>query len=153
MYGYKVNIHQECLENISSNRPYDSWSKYYSNNCPNYITKTDEYPDVVSTHDVKNEETAILVWVEYSTGDSFGKSTKGSVESIGLFTDIKSANELKKHILNRKNNNQDGYDIKTSDGQVFSSKFCLWNGYFDVLEKVNVDVVEVFDENHYKKRR
>lgn len=143
VYGYKVNIKQRCVSEERSTEQFGSWHKSYSNAAPSYIEKEDKYPDVLSTYDCENGDVVILVWIEYSTGDSFGKPDRGSAEAIGVFTDMKAAKELKNHITKQADDNKDGYCIKTSDGQVFQSDYAPWNGYFEKLEEVHLSIAEV----------
>lgn len=106
------------------------------------IKKGDKYPDVCAVHDFDKGDYVVLVYAEYSTGNSFGRDPHKHQEPIGLFLDIKSANELKKHILKQVEDREDGYDIKTSDGQVFKCEFAPWNGHFEILEEVCIEIIE-----------
>jgi hypothetical protein len=154
-FGYKVDIESYCEHSEYSDEQYGPWSESYSNHLKGIVTKTTEYPDVASIHDVKPGTSVLIVWAEWSTGDSFGHATNRSTEVLGLFLDMASAKALADGIKNgsksayhsfRTQNKpaSDGYDIKTPDGQRFTSGFASWNGYFESLTDVHIDSATVF---------
>jgi len=120
------------------------------------VRKTTEYPDVASIHDIPLGTNVLIVWAEWSSGDSFGHATNGSTEVLGLFLDMASAKALADGIKNcnkkpyhysyRKETTptSDGYDIKTPDGQRFTCGFASWNGYFESLTDVHINNATVF---------
>lgn len=146
-YGYKVAIRSTCHSSSHSDEQYGEWHESYSNSLES-VSIGGEYPDVVSTHKLEPGEIGCLVWVEYSTGNSFGHSERGSTEAVGLFKDPKVAQELVDalHDFSSKKPNKNWDDrykfhFETSDGQVFSYGFVPWSGYFETLEDVHLTPV------------
>lgn len=154
-FGYKVDIGQECENEIEADEEYGSWERSYSNWFEK-ISKTKGVPDVVSDFDIQPGETCYVVWVEYSSGNSFGTAENENVEAVGVFKDKECARQLEKAIvdLNHKNrrgefDNCENWDdtykfyFKTSDGQEFKYGHCPWYEYFDTLENVYVEECEM----------
>lgn len=142
LYGYDVDICRLCIaseSNSNSDDDYDySWYESYDNFLGSVTPNTTGYPDVVSTLKLRRG-TYYLVWLEYSTGDSFGTSNKGSTLACGVFKDIKSANELKEAIVNFDYTTSSSVEIQliTSDGHEFKIVDC-WTDYFGGLDNVNI---------------
>ena len=147
MFGYIINIDQYCNHYEHSSEQYGNWSESHTNTLNRTANKTTEFPVVVSIHDIPSGSNALVVWAEWSTGDSFGKSSGGAAEVIGIFKDLDSAaslrNQIEDHTKNRKSGEY-GYKFETPDGQIFESGFAPWTGYFETLESVNVDTVVVW---------
>lgn len=150
-YGYSVNINQSLESEQLAEEEYGSWEDCYSNQFEK-ISKAKEIPDVVSDFDIQKGEKCWVVWVEYSSGDSFGMSENCSTEVCGVFRDKKCAQELERAIKEQNRvysqgefefgeswEDQNKFYFKTSDGQEFQYGFCPWYGYFEVLENVYVE--------------
>lgn len=139
LYGYDVDICQICIDSEYSPEYSDdcSWYKSYNNFLGSITPNTSGYPDVVSTLKLTKRGTYYLVWLEYSTGDSFGTSNKGSTLACGIFQDFKSANQLKKAIEDSSGNSSRSIKLITSDGQEFEIYDC-WTDYFGGLDDVNI---------------
>lgn len=145
MFGYKVDIEQYCDHNERSDEDYGSWSSSFTNSLSDIVRKTNEYPDIVSSLDIAPGTRALVVWAVWSTGDSFGRSSGSGTEAFGIFTDIKSAEELQKAMEDYSHGNRkDDIVVTTSDGQVFKLGYMPWFGYFDSLDSVRIDAVSVF---------
>lgn len=145
--GYKVDIMSRCEHSEREDKEYGSWSESHSNRLGK-VTVDAKYPSLMSRHIFKPGDTAFLVWLEYSSGDSFGSNKRGSTLSIGLFKDVAPAQELVKHIKSVKDNDLStasgdkfGMLCKTKDKQLFKMEWCPWHGYFETLEEVHIDVV------------
>lgn len=145
LYGYDVDICQICInsEYSETDSEYSGdylWYESYDNFLGSITPNTSGYPDVVSTLKLAKRGTYYLVWLEYSTGDSFGTSNKGSTLACGIFQDFKSANQLKKAIEDYSHEDYcENSPIKliTSDGQEFEIYDC-WTDYFGGLDNVNI---------------
>lgn len=145
MFGYKVDIEQYCDHNERSDEDYGSWSSSFTNSLSDIVRKTNEYPDIVSSLDIAPGTRALVVWAVWSTGDSFGHSSGSGTEAFGIFTDLKSAEELQKAMEDYSSGNRkDDIVVTTSDGQVFKLGYMPWFGYFDSLDSVRIDAVSVF---------
>lgn len=147
-FGYKVVIDQYCNEDWHDGEEWGQWHSSYTNSL-NSVSTANEYPDVVSIHDLKPGDRAYLVWVEWSSGDSFGHGDRTSVEAIGLFVDEDSAKGLAACIedtnsyTNYQTSTKVGYKVTTSDGQEFENLYAPWCGYFESLDSVNVETVVI----------
>lgn len=150
-YGYKVQINQHCTHSHREGGSYGSWEESYSNSIQPLIVKVEKNPDVVSIHDIKPGERGFVVWAEWSTGDSFGRGDRACVEAIGLFKSYEDAEVLREYIVDRsKKYDRRGYEndgaqlhIDTPDGQTFKTGWAPWLGYFEQLDDVYIDRVEV----------
>jgi hypothetical protein len=149
-YGYNVTIHSVCDESYQSPEEWGEWYASYTNRMDSFIKHDSKYPDVNSIHNIKKGKIAYVVWIEWSSGDSFGHGDRCYTETIGLFKDMESAkslqNQIETWIPNEKSKKWEdhySYHFKTPDGQEFKSGFAPWSGYFDSLDSVNIDVVTV----------
>ncbi len=152
-HGYKVKIDTRCDYYERSDEEYGPWHGSYSNYFKG-VTKSDLSVDVVSDIDIKPGEICYLVWIEYSSGDSFGIGDRECTEVIGIFKDEQSAKELAKSIEEHDNDDENrtwdekyGFYCKTSDGQEFKYGCAPWTGYFETLEEVHIETVVMGGEN------
>jgi len=149
-YGYEVDLESRCVDSEHSPEEYGDWCESYENSIGQYARKTDKYPDVASIHDIEKGLNAFVVWIVWSSGDSFGHAYGAHSEVIGLFKDMESALSLKESIekwrpneKTKKWEEQYSYFFNTPDGQIFESGFAPWAGYFESLDSVNVDTVVI----------
>ena len=149
-YGYKVTVESYCNESYHSGKQFGEWRESYTNNLKSIASHDGKYPDVNSIHNIEKGKPALVVWIEWSTGDSFGHGNRTCTEIMGLFKDMESALSLKTQIEswnpreNKKWEEAHSYHFKTPDGQEFKSGFAPWSGHFESLDSVNVDVVTIF---------
>src|ERR1044071_3592188 len=96
MYGYKVGIDRSC-EGEYPEEEFGDWSEDCSNSF-RFIArkKENDHPDIVSSLDIQAGDACYVVWVECSTGDSFGSGYRNYVDEIAVFTSIEAAEELQK---------------------------------------------------------
>lgn len=146
MIGYKVDIDTTCIDHYQSDEDYGDWHSEYSNSFRSIrrTTKEDNHPDLTSKLDIQDGSPVFVVWVEYSTGDSFGSSTRGSTEAIGVFRDRASAEELAAALRKTADRDTDvdyssSFSVTTTDGQTINVEYMPWLGYFERLENVYVD--------------
>ena len=134
MFGYKVEIDQICTDSYHADEEWGDWSSYNSNYFKQ-VTKTDVYPDITSSLDIKEGELCFVVWAEWSSGDSFGTAHDGNAEALAIFTDVKSAKEFQEKVLN-----SEGYSVNftTPDGQIHDV-LCPWTGYFETLTDIHIE--------------
>lgn len=143
-FGYKVEIDSYCDHYDYPEEEYGSWSASYTNYFKK-VTKTKHYPDVVSDIDFQVGQKCFLVWIEWSSGNSFGYSDRCSTEAIGIFKDEQSARELVKAIedssvqYDAETDSRYRFYCKTSDGQEFEYGFAPWFGYFERLDEVHLE--------------
>ena len=159
LYGYKVTINKTIIESVKEvmndewiHSDYSDWSEVCSNKFDK-IRREDEFPDISSPFDIHESEVLHLVWVEYTEGNSFGSSVRGASEAIGLFKSIHPARELAKAIKDHPDDHDDWqpkkFYCKTKDGQVFSHSHPSWTGFFEKLEEVHIEKIEL---NHGNKK-
>lgn len=151
MYGYQVEVESHCNESYRSPEQWGEWRESYSNHLKSIASHDNKYPNVTSIHNIEPGQMALVVWIEWSTGDSFGHGTRSGTEVIGLFQDMQSAQSLKQQIESWQPNKQTdswgeqyGYHFTTPDGQEFKSGFAPWAGYFESLDEVHIDAVGIF---------
>lgn len=148
-YGYAVNIQSYCDHYEREDEEYGSWSASYTNSLDSTIVKGGS--DVASIHDLQSGDRGFIVWAEWSSGDSFGHGDRNNTEVLGLFKTYEAAEVLKAAIeasadkYDRRGYEKDGaaYRVKTPDGQLFESGWAPWLGYFESLDSVHIDRVEV----------
>lgn len=148
IFGYSVKIDSKRIYYYRSPEKWGEWKSEYLNQAPDCITIVDhssEECDVITELEFNHGEIAYLVWVEWSSGDSFGIGINSQTEPLGLFKDRKSAEELKEEIL--KANEKKTHDhiiLKTSDGQSFNIYiYPDWHWYFERLENVYISNVTI----------
>lgn len=135
--GYKVNIYQSC-ESDYPEEEYGDWSESCSNSF-DLISRTrdKDYPDIVSSLDIKIGDPCYVVWVEWSSGDSFGSGYRNHNDSVAVFKTYEDADDLKTRIEKGGDTN---YAVKytAKDGQEIDIYTGAWTGYFETLESVNI---------------
>src|SRR5688572_22343793 len=104
-FGYEVFIDQHCNTSYHSGELYGDWSESYSNYFRSVNLKSTNHPDVISDTEFKAGDKIWLVWVEYSTGDSFGHGYRSRVDSVAVFDNPYDAVELKNWIEDTKHEN------------------------------------------------
>jgi hypothetical protein len=140
--GYKVIIHSDCYDSEYSSEKYGDWSESWTNYFGSiHKLAPGQYGDVNSDFDFTEEEKVYVVWVEYSTGDSFGWAKNGCAVAVGVFRTYKDAQALETWIKNKEKSYGSTYD--SPDGQVLDV-YCEWEGYFENLETVNIEQTFMF---------
>jgi len=91
--GLRIDINKTCTDSQRSEEEFGDWSESYINMLSG-VSITDHMPDIVTTLDVRAGDEVIVVWVEWTTGDSFGSAFCGQNEPIAVFKDYESAAEL-----------------------------------------------------------
>jgi len=137
MFGYKIEIRGANYQSEHEDTDYGAWSSSQTNHLDEFIYPTLKYPDAVTPFELKSGDRCFVVWVEWSSGNSFGRGDRSSTEIIGAFLDPAAAFELKNalEIVTCE------YKIKTRDGQLFESGYAPWCGYFESLDEIHVDQV------------
>lgn len=140
MFGYKVTISQYCNESHRSEEAYGDWYESYTNSAIG-VEKIEKYPDCASVENLIQGNPVHVVWAEWSSGDSFGNSDRGSVEAIAVFSKWEDARGLYNAITDGDDNDKCAYKFVASTGQVFESTYAPWSGYFEHLDSVNIDTM------------
>lgn len=136
---YSVDIERRCVRDYHSGEKYGDWETEYDNTFKGITRSDKEYGDLESSLDIPDGTNVYVVWIEYSSGDSFGHGIRNDVDTFGVFTSREAASELARAIdnHNRKDHDYKPLKIKTSDGQQFDI-YPSWLGYFERLDDVHV---------------
>lgn len=150
--GYKFKIESIATEVQSQEVQYGTWEEVWHNYASSFATKVDTNPDIASVLDLQSGTVAYVVWAEWTYGDSFGEAIKGSCDVFGIFEYEVFAQELVDHLENRTTNcgmfapNEEDSDVckcVTGDGQQFNYRHLPWVGYFERLESVEIQKVNI----------
>ena len=147
-FGYLVKINNYCTHSEYEPEQFGSWYESYDNTFShvspsNGIT---DYPDVTSILQVKPGDKVFVVWLEYSSGDSFGHADRKYIETPAIFNNHEDAENLKKLIEDKKedldwrNENANHVLYNSNDGQKLNF-YASWTGYFDSLDNVYIEEV------------
>lgn len=154
MPAYKVEL--EEYQNSYEREPeeYGSWSSSSSWHFHRIskVKDIEEYhSDLNSELDITPGQEVIVVWLEYSHGDSFGHAYKGGSASVAIFEAdaYEAAKDFAKHIESGKYE-RDESDTKyiyqwvyeALDGQKIHF-YDSWSDYFGGLEVVHIEHTRV----------
>lgn len=121
-----------------SDEEYGSWEECYSNNVTGIEIVGDKDIYSLCRHDeVKDGDVLYLVVIEYSSGNSFGKSY-GEIEFVETFRDIEDARACIKAIHDFNNNVSKTLKYKLDNGEYYETEYCQWKGYFEHIEDVYI---------------
>lgn len=153
---YYVGIHQTCVNTIDNGDPEDSYrwiERTFDTNIDPYIFKNSNKLRAYDRSDViycekdllKSETAAWLVHVIYSSGSTFGRETNAYWSLVALFPlgKLNEARELKDYIHTVEKLGTTYFT--TSSGRKIEV-YPAWAGYFDTLEEVRIEKVNINDE-------
>jgi hypothetical protein len=136
--GYKVIINSSCDDSEFSDEKWGPWSEDWSHSFGSIHRITPpQYSDVSSDLNILAEEPVYVVWVEYSTGDSFGWANRGRAVAVGVFKTYEDAQALEAWLNNKDKARSYSQTYDSPDGQILQI-YCEWEGYFERLESVNI---------------
>ena len=96
MFKYEVRIDRSCVKDWNDGEKWGSWESEYNNKFHSITRVEDgEYGEIQSSLDLKRGDKCWVVWVEYSSGDSFGQGVRNDVTPVAVFTFEEAAEELK----------------------------------------------------------
>lgn len=111
------------------------------------IKEEGEYFDVIAPFEVKSGDSVIVVYAVYSTGDSFGHDEGACKEVIDVFKDMDKAEACVRAIESTTKSWDDRTEKKAEwireDGSAGKLDYVPWNGYFESLDYVRAETVEV----------
>jgi len=135
-----VNIDHTCTYSKRSKEAYGDWRSDYSNDLESVTISEDGYGEPID-FEVENGEEVFVVWAEYSTGDSFGRSS-GSFDVVTVYKSEDKANKAAKILTSPVSDGKDYYESwtveLTTEGGSLLKYNRPWMGYFEHLEGVNV---------------
>lgn len=127
-----------------SGEQWGDWKEDHGTVRLEYLSSESGRGILVATHknmDLELGKTYFLVWVTYSSGDSFGHST-GNPEFIMVFDNINDAERLRNEIeIQYRTTKLGEYDKWSLDFDGLPIYCGAWLGYFDSLEGVHIDTV------------
>jgi len=133
-----VDIEKHCDHYKHDGEKYGSWSSSYTNNLKTVkIIKNDNSNNGEPIDfDVDVGDTVYVIWAEYSSGDSFGHSDRGSTEILQVYKSLNKA-KLAHDMLEKSRK----YECKIFSEVGEEVKcFIPWIGYFESLDKLHLDV-------------
>lgn len=109
--------------------------------------------DLITDMDLKVDDSAYLVYVIYSSGDSFGHDSGKHLTPIHLFDSEEKAHACVKAINEHyRNNDPNGpaevrwtVNFTGNDGSI-QSEYAGWVGYFESIDEVTAELVTVLPE-------
>lgn len=151
---YYVKVDQVCtLSEKDSYEMYSSYREEYQTTVSSYIYSTKDEDNYLGRTDsvrcpkdmLKGESAAWLVYVIYSSGDTFGTQVGAYYSIMGIFKlgQLKAAEDFKRHIETIYKLEETTY--KTLDGQEIKI-YPAWAGYSNSLDSVNIIKVNIDDE-------
>lgn len=102
------------------------------------ITIDNKHLDIETSLDIKKGEKIYLLYVVYTTGDSFSTNHGGSIEFINVYRDIEIAKENERRIKEFEETNDYHIDLKTSNGEGEYRIYTPWVGYFESIDYIEI---------------
>jgi hypothetical protein len=137
---FKVIYESNIVSETSSGKRFGSWSREIDFNVISFTLGVPSQPDWhwigVSDLDANKDEIPeemYCVYVRYSGGDTFGSSS-GNGQIVGLYKDKELAHALAKSIADHPKDWKPG-------SQFNKSFYPKWDGYFERLESVEVELI------------
>jgi hypothetical protein len=145
---YSIEIIDDAYGEVTrSGDPSDKWDRddtHTSHNVQGFKAKLEKeggYFDLTVPYEPEFDETYYLLYVVYSTGDSFGHDAGSGLEAIGLYKkdelDVAKDNErrIEKHY--RSKDPDFNVELITSSGKKFQ-QHTPWVGYFESLDYTEI---------------
>lgn len=108
--------------------------------------------DLITDMDLQVGDTAFLVYVVSSSGDSFGRDRGKYLTPIHLFDNMEKAERAVREIYAHNAANDPNGPNQVSNTVIYTgndgcpnSEYACWIGYFDSLDCVNIEEVTVID--------
>lgn len=143
-FGCREEISREPYEDDEWDRG-DTYTSWTLEGCS--IKEEGEYFDVIAPFEVKSGDRVIVVYAIYSTGDSFGRAEGACKEVIDVFKDINKASDCVRAVEKTYKSWDDHTEKKVEwireDGSEGKLDYVPWNGYFESLDSVRSEIIEV----------
>lgn len=130
--------------------PDNSWDRASTSTDHNILgfkaapESNEKYYDILIPYAPLFEERYYLLYVVYSTGDSFGHDEGSSIEYIGFYKssqlDIARENKCKINDFARNTTNSYSVKLKSPEGKVFDQAV-PWKGYFESMD--SMEIIEI----------
>lgn len=140
LWGLKINVEQST--EVTREATGDEWDADDLQHAVEIVSVEscgESHADVVVDFEPKPGESAWLVKVVYSTGDSFHHES-GLMQVVAAFSTERLAEQALAAIESCKN--ESVYSIRVfSESDRMQSIHCMWKGYFDSLDSASVEHV------------
>lgn len=133
------NEEHYCTDSFHDGEQYGDWWAHYDFSAPTYAYSTDKpsyksYP--YAGPDIEPGTPVFVVYVVWSSGDSFGSDTRGSYEFMSVTTDMSRA------IRNMDALRKEGKAVIENDnGTTMEVSWKPWDGYFESLDELSIATV------------
>lgn len=165
---YPINIIRKKHTHITRHAERDEWDRDDTSSDWDVlgiqlVPDDENYGDLYAKFPIKINTTYWLVYVVYSTGDSFGRDENGALEEIEIYEDETMAwdcaGEIKKHAdmystfertygkpKVKRPKDFNSYTLKVIGGNGKEMEvYAPWNGYFESLSYVEVRPVTIIN--------
>ena len=166
-------IYDQYSEITNYRNPDNEWDKddsYHDYNIKGVAKNSKHvYGEIVSVpFELDPSRVYHVLYVIYSTGDSFSRKENGAIEFIGVYEDLEQAQENKKRIkehhkiyedlkewglspkerkkLKKKNKGFEEYSVMLVENGQEYKLHVPWHGYFERLSEIEIKPVLVLDE-------
>lgn len=147
---YSIDVEDDLYGHDTSEAdPNDEWSRASTHTDHNItgfkVHPETQYGDVMVPYVPERGVDYYLLYVVYSTGDSFGHDSGSSVEYIGLYTadELHVAKENERRI---EAHNSGDHELKLHllmpNTSVDFNIYVPWQGYFECLDYVSIETVQ-----------
>jgi len=139
------NAYTRDTSEADPNSSYDRPDTSTSHNIEGFkVFEGDIYSDLQVLYEPMPGEEYYLLYVVYSTGDSFGHDSGGNIEYIGFYTEaeLHIARENKRRIEEDEYSRGGSFsvDLLSQQGQEYQLS-TPWKGYFESLDSVDIQTV------------
>ena len=146
---YSIEIIDDTYSyNTSEADPNDSWSRASTAKEHNIlgfnVFSNEEYSDISVPYDPDKNTDYYLLYVIYSTGDSFGHDSGSGVEYIGLYTEdeLSIAEENKRRIEEHNRTKKGKLKLIIPNNSTEFDIYVPWHGYFESLDDIEIKAVQ-----------
>jgi hypothetical protein len=140
MSSLHVELYKRLLHSVYSSEPYGPWEETWENTLGN-VYKSDRLIWNTERVDVDYEpkvgDIVYVLWVEYSSGNSFGRGVRNYTDMIHVFKDNDKAWEAYRLLKDSEDHNY-SVTYETDTGKQVPY-YRPWLGYFDQLDEIHVE--------------
>ena len=88
--GLTFDFSHTLVKSYCADEEWGEWNETY-NNSINSVRLTSDIPDLITSLNIGEGDDIFVVWVEWTTGDSFGNASGGDYSPFGVFKDYECA--------------------------------------------------------------
>lgn len=146
MYYYEAKFDSETVNSHRAEGDYAEWSETCKNTFRHVtLVPQSSYRAIKSNVNLVTSD-GWLVWVETSSGDSFGSGSRTGTDAIGIFATkevaMQCAELVSSHASDRKSGSHQ-FIFLSPDGNDVDIGFAPWADYFGGLDEVHVQRVNL----------